>query len=702
MLMWISRRQRSLVYVILALAIAAGSPAAAAPRPVNDNLTVEELETPLQRRRMTRAYVYKDPEEGHLRLFMSLAAANGLVGDPRAAAMGADARLLLIDFNLETKRIYSALGPMCGGVNVHLHSKNGMVYFMTGRYTSLNEFDPATGNVRAIGRMTDHYFDAHFNTIEDEDGVMYMGVYGGHAIRYDPRTDRLEDLGLMGNQTNTYLTTVAVKKPWLYSMPWAFGSGGAVVYNLETGEQKHYFPNKEGLPTGQAGNLWLGADGEVYFQKPGLGHFQFIDGEPIKLAGRPDAQPVEVGPRECANVWNPNQAERELGLELDLSGIDPNNFNDGAVTIRWRRKAAEGEEAAEWQELSHKGVDLFPNTPSAADITSDGKLIGVGASYGPVFEFDPETGESKLIGPNPGSVYDVLVEGDMVYMSGYSSMLAVYDRTKPYTLSATNREFGNRNINPFITGAAKRATHMVTAVDGRLYCGGNHSRHTTGAQVVIFDPQTYDVENLRGEVEEYLFRDMAAVDNGDLVVIAAGAPAADRDEGQADRGGDRRGALIVYNVAERKIDRIIELPLDVAHAGNIFPGDGVSVLGLVKLDPRDEHGKQHFKSLLYKYDIAADRLVFSEEITGKAFNGPSFFDYQSNHRRFSLGPDGCGWLFIDFDLTRIHPDGTVETVLRMDVPGQILFLGNDILLYNGGRQSWGGFSNIRRIKNIYR
>jgi len=55
---------------------------------VRKDLVVEDLGTPPARRRMTRAYVYKDPANGDLRLFMSLHADNGLVGDPRAAAMG--------------------------------------------------------------------------------------------------------------------------------------------------------------------------------------------------------------------------------------------------------------------------------------------------------------------------------------------------------------------------------------------------------------------------------------------------------------------------------------------------------------------------------------------------------------------------------------------------------------------------------------
>ena len=668
--------------------VAGNAVAADAPRKIRPDLTVEDLGTPLQRRRMTRAYVYKAPDNGQLRLFMSLCADNGLIGDPRAAAMGADARILLLDFNLETGKVFRALGPMGGGVNVYLHS-NGMLYFMSGRPTALSEFNPRTGNVRIIGRMTDHYFDASFSAIEADDGRLYLGTYGGHAVRYDPKSDSLENLGLMGRTKRTYLTAVAVKDGRLYCMPWAFGSGGAVVYDLEAKTQKHYFLNTEHLDTGKAGTLWLGRDGEVYFQKRGEGSFRFVKGEPMKLEGRPKVKPVAIGPRECRNVWPPHKVKKALGIELDLSGVDPNTFNNGTVTIRWRKAAAQDAPQPEWRTITCGGVELFPNCPRSVAVTPEGKIIGVGGSYGPVFEFDPDAGKSRLVGCNPGSIYDVLVDGNIVYFSGYSSLLAVYDRTKPWTLSPTNRRFGDRSINPYITGAAKRATHMAVAADGRLYCGGNHSRHLSGAQVVIYDPKTGEVENLRKEVEDCHFRDLAAVDKGRLVVISSR------------RNKDRTAVLHVYDTRSRKIVQRIEAPFEAPHWGNLFPGDGTTVLGLVKLDPRDEHGKVHYESLLYKYDVAASRLVFQKRLPGKAFNGPSFFDYQSNHRRFCLGPDGCGWLFIGFDMTRIHPDGTVETVLRLDVPGQILFVGDDLYMYNGGRQSWGGFSSILRIRNVF-
>ena len=106
-------------------------------------------------------------------------------------------------------------------------------------------------------------------------------------------------------------------------------------------------------------------------------------------------------------------------------------------------------------------------------------------------------------------------------------------------------------------------------------------------------------------------------------------------------------------------------------------------------------------ALLLKLDLETGELLLKKKLDGKVFNGPSRWDFRKIDQRFCLGPDGCGWLFIDNRLTRIHPDGTVEKLQELKHTGQLFFIGEDLYIYNGGRDVFGGFAGVLRIKGVF-
>ena len=44
--------------------------------------------------------------------------------------------------------------------------------------------------------------------------------------------------------------------------------------------------------------------------------------------------------------------------------------------------------------------------------------------------------------------------------------------------------------------------------------------------------------------------------------------------------------------------------------------------------------------------------------------------------------------------------GTVERIMKMKQCGRMFFLGNDLYIYNGGREYFNGFAGIQRIQNV--
>jgi hypothetical protein len=713
---------------VVALSVLCGALRAQEMPMVRGGLKVEDLGVLCKRRKLGGgAKIYRHPGTGHLHLYLNFPASNGLVEDPRAKEMGPDAHVQVVDFDLETGTGVKALGPRGGGMrNLFIHS-SGRMFVGTGRPFHLVEYLPDEGRVRDIGRVTEHYFDTAFNFWEAPDKTIYLGSYGGHVVHYDPKTDKATDLGRMIEQRATYMQPIAVDETYLYCSPYAYGTGGIVVYELATGKKEHFFP-AEGADTGKAGRAWRGEDGRAWFRKDGK-TYVFENGKPLEVKEK--VRPPHFNSRDYQGIWSANEAYRDLSLELDLSGVDPHNWNNGAITARWRtvspgekayrekaqkaRKEAkangtlesfEKEYAAKmagfeknWKSATMGVVDLVPNVIRVMAALPDGRLAAMGASYGPVFTFDPETGKTAFHGVPHMSPYNMLALGGKLYICGYSSILLEYDMGKPWTLDPSESYF-DRSNNPSGVGAAKRASHMALGADGRIYCTGNHARHHVGAAPVIYDPKTKKVESLRNEVKDYGSRDIIAVDGGRLILLSTGA------------GEGRKPLLFVYDTEAGKIAKRIEIPFDASNWGNLFPAGGTSFVGLIKADEylpgEAEKAKtvpfyaprRVYKNIVYKYDVEKEKLIAKKTVPGEAFNGPCYWDYKSNSRRFAPGPDGCGWLFIDNWLTRIHPDTTVEKILELDTPGHMVFSGNDLYLYNGGRQMWGGWASLKRIRNV--
>jgi hypothetical protein len=535
------------------------------------------------------------------------------------------------------------------------------------------EYDPVTGQARIPGQLTEDYFHAVQSLDEGPDGALYLGLYGHHVCRYDPQTDKIEDFGPMGEGSTGYVYTIASDGNYVYSGMADHGQWYLVVYDMQAKKQETFFKPKEGEPSG--GNVVRATDGSIYFN-----NYLLKDGQPV----RPDP-PVNVVAARNKGLWQLTEVETELGLELDVDDINPTVWNNGSVTVRWRPK-----DAAEWRSATFKGLDLQPNALYRLARTPEGKIIGFGAWYGPIFLFDPDTGQSSYVGPTPGSVYDMLAVGDKIYFCGYSSMFAVYDRTRPWTLSPKN-DWYFKDQNPYRLPAGKWTTDLALGADGRIYAAGHHGRHAEGGQLTLFDPATGDCEQIREEFLKYSIRDLCPLDGGRLMALST---ACLEPQGT--------GQVWVYDTPARKWVHQFEPLPGMVHTGNLFAAGPAAVVGLIKTDRQDEKDQDVYESLLYKLDVTSGQVIFQKTIPGRAFTGPLEFDFNSDDRRFCLGPDGCGWLFIDKTLTRIHPeDGRVEKVLDLEHGGRLLFLGEDLYIYSGGRQFFGGFSQLLRLKDVF-
>lgn len=630
---------------------------------IRQGLEIEDLGVPVYRRELANSFLFRDIQNGHLHLFLTISGGSGFENDPENQ---------FLDFNLDTGEIRSTMSGIVNGSGYRSwFHPNGKLYLGGGRPVSLIEYDPATGEARFIGYLVDNFYHAVQSIDLAPDGKLYFGHYGCHVTRYDPETDEIDYLGLIGRPRNNYVYTIASDGRYVYA---GMNDGWYLsVLDTETGEQ-------EVIPD-LTGNVSRDAEGNIYF-----GNRLMRDGKPVPReqveAAKRDTEAVPLN-----SLMSLMEAEKSLGIEFDLGEMNPTSWNGGMVAVRWREKDAE-----EYNQLVYEGVAIDPNPPAIMAATPEGKLIGMGSHYGPIFMFDPETAESELLSFSPCSIAAFLAREDFIYFAGYSAQFWIYDRAKPWTLRAKGADYvEGADPNPVnIGGAGKWPIRIIEGASGRIYSVGNYGRHLVGGDAHILDPDTGEREYLRQDFEEYNIRDMVGVNGGRSIVISAVA----RDE-------DRALTMFVYDDTEGRIVHKHVIELEAGDVGRIMPAGDKTVLGIVDSQRQNENGENINAALIYKMNIQTGEVLFQKWQPGRAFQGPLSSDYGSSAKEIVVGPDGCGWLCIDNNLVRVRPDGDVEHVLEMPHGARMVFHGNDLYLYNGGRQWYGGFASVWRINDLF-
>jgi hypothetical protein len=181
-------------------------------------------------------------------------------------------------------------------------------------------------------------------------------------------------------------------------------------------------------------------------------------------------------------------------------------------------------------------------------------------------------------------------------------------------------------------------------------------------------------------VREFSISDICSLNNGRMIALALGRPQT------------KNVVYMIIDNATKKIIRTHEIELGSSDPGVVFAAGKDALMALLTLEED--------RAILYKLDTKSGALVFRRDLEGYFFNGPSQWDFRDIDQRFPVAPDGCGWLFVGDTLTRIHPDGAIEEVLEMEHTGQLFFVGDDLYIYNGGRDRFGGFTEVLRIRDV--
>lgn len=655
---------RTRAVLSLAMPLLVTSLAFSAPPPVRQDLKVEDLGVPVKSRSATSSAIVKAHDDGRWHLVVALEAYSGMEQDPP---------FLIYDLDLDSgkPRIVNGVVGRPGPYSPYRH-RNGKAYFGQSRPASLLEYDLATGKTRRCGTVGKDYYLGIQSFAEDSAGRLYLGTWGRHVARFDPDSGEFLDYGPVGSdQGYGYVYTIAADSRYVYCGMAVSGKWYLVVLNQETRAWQEFFKPADPRQS-SGGSVIRYQDGSVGFG----GKYLIQDGKPVEV----DPQVLRAKKPWTSSGDSVALAQaKEIGLEIDIDGMQPTNFNDGEVIVRWRKIGA-----PEWREARTTGADVRPNCVKRLAALPDGTLIGASAFYGNIFTFDPGTRQSRLAGVAPFSVYDILVNGPMVYFSGYPTAFAVYDTRRPWTFSK-KKELGDSSQNPYVLQRGGKYNYQsALGADGRVYICGNHQRHDSGASLNWFDPaKPNEITHLRQGFEGHQPSDLVALDKGRYIVMGYGPQ------------------LVLFDTATHVVSKRIDLPAAVGKAGKLLAVDPNKVLSLTRIasETEDAAGKPGGRLCLVNTTTGAVEYV--KTIEGRVFNGATSVDLKSEDARFTPGPDGCGWLFVDEYLSRIVPsDGTVEKIIRMKDRGRMFFVGDDLYIYNGGREYFNGFAGILRVRHV--
>lgn len=656
---------------------------------VNKDFTIEDCGTPIKVLRLIASTVYKHPDTGKLHLFIEYGNNNGYgIGEQEWE----DGAHRFVDVDLESGDMRRCVGGRPGGVTTsHFFHPNGKMYLfeVKTKPASLAEYDTRTGKYDIIGGMG----NSAYKTVLTPSGRFYTGEVGGDVDAYDPAVSKLSRWRMPAGRPIFWgVYTMEVDEPYIYCGMTNRGNWFLTVIDTRTGQSTNYFDPESGQKASggghgiirrESGNIYFGAyllkDGKPVADK---------DGKPVRPA-QPDKTKPLAGNRPWPNMWRVSgyanklyDETEQIGLEFDVADAEPNNWNGGVSTVRWRKK---GE--TDWRTITIKGLDLIGSSPKCLGVAPDGTMVGVATMYGSVFRFDPKTGKSERIGDAPGSCYTVLALNGHTYFCGYVAFMADYDHSKPYAIYRGDDFSKDGNPKRHRT-SGKWTTEMLEGPDGRIYLGGKYGRHTTGGGLSIFDPKTKKMEMIRKPFLFLAVSGLFIVNDGRTLAITT------RPLG---KGAPERGAIFLYDFAARKLGDPIEFQMK-ANPDQMFVAGDNRIIGVSRTTETDEYGRKSNFTLVYGLDLKDGKMLYEKRYPGRPFTGVCAYD----HTPIVRGPDGCGWLFVDDWLGRIHPDGTLEKVRQMDYRGNMIFQGRTLYIYNGGRVYHRLFANVVRIPNLFK
>jgi len=479
--------------------------------------------------------------------------------------------LLSLSFQIEGPLAFRNLGaPVKEGISWGSYAGPGKtgqmntIYVVLGRYqesVSLVAVDPDSGEIRQFNGPLPGEMGSWGFAIDHENRIYLGTYYHAHLLRFDPKTEKWEDLGRPAGETESFicaLTTAPDGKIWGGTFP----SATLFSFDPKTGETKNYgrmdelqfycYPTagRDGLiycairfekadivvfdpaqetkrsllPFEERRPGWLsltrGEDGKVYAKLPSGRWFRIEKGRdlvevqeskiPFPKRGLPDGRQFVVADPHLLKIEDPLTKEvKEILLRHEASG---------AFIFT---------------------VGLGP----------DGRIYGSSMLPLRLFVYDPKDHSLTNLGKASqatGQVYSMgSLEGKLYLCSYPGARLSIFDPKRPIQFG-TMEDHNPRDLGPAGEGQDRPRT-MIAGPHGKIYIGSYPDYGLHGGAIIVYDPEGSERRVYRHIVSHQSISSMAYLEPFDL--IAGGSSVRG---GGGTRAIEKEAKLILWDPKEEK------------------------------------------------------------------------------------------------------------------------------------------------------
>jgi len=438
------------------------------------------------------------------------------------------------------------------------------IYIVLGRYKeslSLLAVDPDTGAIRQFNAPLPDEMGSWGFAIDHEKRIYLGSYYNAHLLRFDPKTEKWDDLGQPAGQNESFicaLTTAPDGKIWGGTFP----SAKLFAYDPKTGETKNFgrmdekqfycYPTAGGdgliycairfektdivvfdpaketkaslIPLEERRSGWLsltrGGDGKVYANLPSGKWVRIEDAKnllemkvseiPFPKSGLPDGRQFHVVDTRLLKIQNPTtKEEKQIPLQYEASGA--------FIFV----------------------VSLGP----------DGRIYGSSMLPLRLFVYDPKSQSFTNLGQAAqasGQVYAMGSYDGRLYLSSYpGARLSVYDPKKPLQFGA-GEDANPRDLGPLGEGQ-DRPRAMIAGPHGKIFIGSYPDYGNHGGAISVYEPKKNERRNYRHIVKDQSIASLAYIEKLDLITAGSSVRG-----GGGTRAIEKEAKLILFDPKEEK------------------------------------------------------------------------------------------------------------------------------------------------------
>jgi len=448
------------------------------------------------------------------------------------------------------------------------------IYLSFGQYKAplfLLAVNPDTGETRQFNGPLSSEMGSWGFTVDQENRIYLGSYYHAHLLRFDPKTEKWEDLGQPGGESESFIcriTTGIDGKIWGGTFP----SAKLFYYDPKTGVSKNFGRMDPDqfycYPT-------AGADGLIYcaiqFEKMNIVVFDPDKEIKTSLIPLEDRKPGRVNlvrgedGKIYTKLFTSDQWFRIEGgerlVEVSRSDVpfpkrglpDGRQFHlvENKILKIQNPSTKEEKEIPLLYEASGSYIFLVGTGP-------DGRIYGSSMLPLQLFVYNPQNHSLTNLGKASyanGEVYSMGSYEGKLYLCSYpEARLSIYDPKRPLQFG-DGEESNPRDLGP-MGGDQYRPRAMLAGPHGKVYIGSYPDYGLMGGALSVYDPKKNEKRVYRDTVKNQSIASLAYIEKLDL--IAAGSSIRG---GTGTRAIEKEARLILWDPQEeKKVFEIIPVP----------------------------------------------------------------------------------------------------------------------------------------------